>query len=59
MIVTVVIWIIWDIYAYVDGGGVSTFSVIITDSSLYSPMIPLVCGILMGHWFWPAKGSND
>lgn len=50
--------VVWDVYAYLNEEN-STFSVIITDWSYYSPMFPFVAGVLMGHWFWPARGSND
>jgi hypothetical protein len=48
----------WDIYAYFNSDN-STVSVVITDWSRFHPTIALFAGILMGHWFIPAKGSSD
>jgi len=45
-----------DLGLYVFGEN-ATFSVVITDWSLYSPWMPFAFGVLMGHWFFPAKGS--
>ena len=58
MIATFVIWVGWDIYAYLNEEN-STFSVIITDWAYYTPMLPFFVGVLCGHWFWPAKRSID
>lgn len=55
-VVTVVL-IAWDIFAYLTEKN-STFSVILTDWSWYSPWVPFVFGVLMGHWWFPAKGSK-
>lgn len=52
MITTAVVWFAWDVYAYITGQ--STFSSEITKFSFYSPLAPLVIGILCGHFFWPA-----
>jgi hypothetical protein len=57
MIVCALIWIVWDIILFIqrkEGPRVSTISMIITSFSWYSPALPLIAGILMGHWFWPA-----
>jgi len=51
-------WGGWDIYAWVNDTN-ATISVYITDFSMYSPMLPFVFGVLIGHWLWPAKGSKD
>ena len=56
MIVTALLWIIWDIYLYVrkeKHPETKTISVIITEFSYYSPMLPFIAGLLCGHWFWP------
>jgi uncharacterized membrane protein YhdT len=50
--------ILWDIFAYLFGKN-ATISVVITDFSKYTPWVPFLFGVLMGHWFFPAKGSND
>ena len=57
IIVTSLIWIIWDIALYVQRQSdkrVSTISMKITAFSWYSPVLPFAFGLLMGHWFWPA-----
>ena len=59
ILITAIIWIVWDIYAYVFGGGNATISVVLTDFSFYSPALPFIMGGLMGHWFFPAKRSID
>jgi len=56
--IAVALLILWDLVAYIAGEN-ATVSVIITDWAYYTPWMPLVCGFLMGHWFWPAKGSDD
>ncbi len=58
VIVTFVIWVVWDIYAYFAAED-ATLSVVITDWAYYSPMWPFLWGVLMGHWFWPARGTGE
>jgi hypothetical protein len=50
--------IVYDIFAFLLSDN-ATISVIITDWSYYTPWVPFVAGVLMGHWFWPAKGSSE
>ena len=58
IIACAVIIVLWDIVAYFSEEN-STVSVVITDWSRIHPTIALFAGILMGHWFIPAKGSSD
>lgn len=58
IISTFAVWIIWDLIAYSNGEN-STISVVITDFAYYTPAWPLIVGILIGHFFFPAKGSED
>lgn len=58
MVITVIIWGIWDVYAYVSADN-SSISVVLTDWSRAIPSIAFVCGFLCGHWFVPARGSSD
>lgn len=51
IVVSVVIWIVYDIYAIVKGGVKATISAVITEFSWYSPSLPLAVGCLIGHWF--------
>jgi hypothetical protein len=58
ILATVAIWIAWDVYAYVNGTN-STISVVITDWSREIPAIGVIVGIVIGHWFFGARGSED
>lgn len=53
ILATFVIWVVWDVYAFIKGGAGSTLSVVITDFSYYSPALPLIIGMLIDHWFIP------
>jgi hypothetical protein len=55
--VTILGLIAYDIFAYLRADN-ATISVIITDWSFYTPWVPFMFGFLMGHFFWPAKGSK-
>ena len=55
--IALLIILIWDLVAYIVGKN-ATISVIITDSSYYTPWIPFAVGFLCGHLFAPAKRSN-
>jgi len=48
--VTAVIWVVYDVYAYVTDK--PTISGVITRFSWYSPSMPFIAGFLCGHWFW-------
>lgn len=57
ILVTAVVWIVWDIYLYrkmQNDRNVWTISMILTNFSWYNPALPFIAGFLMGHWFWPA-----
>lgn len=56
--ISLLIILIWDLVAYLVGEN-ATISVIITDSSYYTPWIPFAVGFLMGHWFAAPKRSVD
>ena len=56
-IATIVI-IGWDVFAHLYAEN-STFSVVFTDWSRQLPTFAFLWGFLMGHWFWPAQGSED
>lgn len=57
MITVTIALVLWDVFAYLNEEN-ATFSVIITDWSWYTPWVPFVFGVLMGHWVFPAKGSK-
>lgn len=50
--VTVILWIVWDVIAVVLWGGIATESVAIGGWAERIGTIPLVAGILCGHFFW-------
>ena len=52
VIATTVLWIGWDVVAYLWGGNESTISRVITDASRDWPIIPLLVGIVLGHLFF-------
>jgi len=52
VIATTVLWIGWDVVAYLWGGNESTISRVITDASRDWPIIPLLTGIVLGHLFF-------
>ena len=62
MIVSIFALIAWDVFAF-NAEENSTFSVIIADlyynNPIYSIVICVLVGALLGHWFAPAKGSKD
>lgn len=58
IVVTIFAWGLWDIVAISQGEN-ATISVFITDWSRQVPQIAVLAGILIGHWFFPAKGSED
>lgn len=51
IIVTVCVWVLWDVYAYVTKND-KTFSVVIRGFGFYSPPFVFLCGFLAGHFFW-------
>ena len=58
MIVTALSWGFYDLYLYyrikVKKEIVTkTLSQLITGFSYYSPMLPFILGVLIGHWMWP------
>ena len=55
LIGTALVWLIYDVFLYLKRQSdpkVSTISIMITGFSWYSPALPLVAGILIGHWWW-------
>ena len=53
IIITVLVWLIWDIVAFTSEGEFSTISEVLTEWAYYSPPSVLAIGILVGHWYWP------
>lgn len=50
---TVLVWIIWDVYTYIHSGNASTESATLYRWAYYAPGISFAFGILCGHLFYP------
>lgn len=50
---TFVLWIGWDIYAYIRYGNKATESVRSYKAAYYAPGVGVLVGILVGHLFFP------
>jgi len=48
--ITAISWLVWDVVAYAKGK--KTISYYFTNWAYYSPMVPFILGVLIGHWFW-------
>ena len=59
LLVTGVIFIVWDLYVAANPTPGDTISEVILDFSRRHAMIPFVFGVLMGHFFWPQKSEKD
>lgn len=58
ILATVVVWIGWDVYAWLAADD-ATISVVVTDWSRIAPGIAFLVGVLCGHFFFPAKGTGE
>lgn len=45
----------WDLFAYLTGKD-RTISEIVSKAGWYSPMVPFIVGLVVGHLFWPLAG---
>lgn len=52
ILLTPLIWIIWDFYTYVTAGNASTESATIFRYSVHVPGIAFLAGVLCGHLFF-------
>jgi len=43
--------VIFDVLLYALN--MATISQVVTEVSFYTPFLPLLFGILLGHWLWP------
>ena len=53
ILVGVVLWIGWDLYAVIAGND-ATISIQLTSWAHKLPILPFGVGVVIGHWFWPA-----
>lgn len=62
IIVTVLVWIVWDIYVFLRGGIKPTISLVITNWFWQFPQIGIGVAYVCGHLFWqnpcPKCGSK-
>ena len=52
ILITPLVWILWDFYTYFTAGNVSTESATIFRYSSYAPGIAFLSGVLCGHFFF-------
>lgn len=50
--VTIVVWVLWDLYVALNGHRGDTESEVIRTFSNRHFAFPLIIGIVMGHFFW-------
>lgn len=53
IIATIIVWIVYDIYAYAKGGYDNTESAHIKVVTLAHPFLLFLAGFVCGHLFWP------
>lgn len=51
MIITALVWLTWDVYAYLTSK--PTLSIEVTLFAEASNIFELAIGIVLGHWLWP------
>ena len=52
LIVTVIVWVLWDVYAALNNAPNDTITHILRVYTRQHPVIPLGIGIVLGHLFW-------
>jgi len=57
ILVSLVVWIGWDIYAVVTAGAVATESVVIRDASQVFEALAFGGGVVAGHW-WISRNTG-
>ena len=58
LIVTAVIWIIYDLFPFADPARGDTISEVIMQWSLHVFSLPYAFGVLIGHFLWPREGHT-
>lgn len=58
LIVTAVIWTAYDFFPFLDPARGDTISEVLLYYALRSFTLPLVFGMLGGHFFWPRDGAR-
>jgi|GEM_PF-3160068 hypothetical protein len=47
--------LIYEIYTLANRRQRDTLSNLVWEGTDASPLVPLVIGVIVGHWFWPRK----
>jgi threonine/homoserine/homoserine lactone efflux protein len=55
VLATLVIWLVWDVYAAIAHGPEPTESNVIKDWAREYPQITALISFIAGHWLWPQK----
>lgn len=50
---------LYEIYGLVTKTKGDTLSELVWTATDYTPLTPLVIGIIVGHWFWPRRKDLD
>lgn len=59
ILVTVLLWIFWDVWVFYTSGNPSTESATLVRWSWYHPWIPFMAGLLCGHIFFDLREPVD
>jgi hypothetical protein len=58
IIVTIIVWVVWDIYVGTNSIPGDTESEVIRDWAWDYPSFAAAIGVLCGHWFWTVEGKR-
>lgn len=59
LVVVVVFLLIYDGLAVLLIGFDATISVVVLEWSQRYPVIPFLCGVVAGHFWWPQRKNNE
>ena len=55
ILVTAIVWVVWDIWVYIEFGNPSTISATLWRYSYNIPGVPFIAGLLVGHIFFQMR----
>ena len=55
IVLTIVIIAVYDVWVYIQAGGDATISRIVYNFSKDWPIVNIIIGVLLGHFYWPQK----
>lgn len=58
MVITAIVWIVYDVWALAEGGTEVSISHLIMELSYKSPAFTFACGFLCGHFFWRIRDTK-